>query len=61
MTEQRGQALADDLLSQAARLKADLAHCEQHDWPRWLRTADGITREISELLRQASEARRAQA
>jgi hypothetical protein len=31
---------------------------ERRDWPRWLREADHVTREIGELLRLAAELER---
>jgi hypothetical protein len=48
------------LRRQAESLRVRLAQLEQHDWPRWLREADAVSREISELLRRAAELERHQ-
>lgn len=44
------------LRAEAARLQAALDALERHDWPRWLARADGVTHQITELLRQATAA-----
>ncbi len=41
------------LREKAEALRRSLRGVEQTDWPRWLREADQVTREISELLRRA--------
>jgi len=50
-----GGSQAQALRLRAEELRAQLRRLERHDWPRWLRDADGVTREVSELLRRAAE------
>ena len=45
---------AGELREEACALQAELDRLERLDWPRWLREADGLTRKISELRRQAT-------
>jgi hypothetical protein len=46
---------AAELRAEAQALEAQLNRMERFDWPRWLREADGITRRVSELRRQATQ------
>lgn len=49
--------MSDDLQilhARAAELQAQLNLLERRDWPRWLREADHVTREIGELKRRAA-------
>ena len=43
-----------ELRSEASALRAQLDRMERFDWPRWLREADLLTRQITELRRQAT-------
>lgn len=45
---------AAELRAEAQALEAQLKRLERLDWPRWLRDADAITRQISELRREAT-------
>jgi hypothetical protein len=47
-------SIAEQLRAEAAKCQEHLDWLERHDWPRWLREADTISREITELRRRGA-------
>lgn len=45
---------AASIRTRARELEVQLNRLERHDWPRWLREADELSRRITEMRREAT-------